>query len=272
MQSKMQTANLLFPAACLALLVVIAGSAAGQTASAVKSVEITPSKTDFEVGQHVKFSAVVKDESGKPLNEKPANWIATPFDVAAIDENGTASFYQPGEVMIGVFIGGKAHFTKVVVKPAPAKTVVIDRLSTPIVVGGTVKLNATAHIFNGDPRTDVAISWASDNPSVAAVDASGIVKGVAPGQAILRAASGAASGTLTVQVVKNPLTALAIEPESSQARTGDVVRFKTILAGAGSEFAPRWALSGDGATIDPDGGFVAERPGPTRYREVVLTS
>ena len=126
---------------------------------------------------------------------------------------------------------------------------------------GTVKLNATAYIFNGDPRTDVAISWASDTPSVATVDAAGVVAGVAPGTAVLRAASGSANGTIAVEVVKNTLTGLSVEPGSTNARTGDVVRFKAIAAGSGSGFAPRWAVSGDGATIDPDGGFVAERPG-----------
>ena len=84
-----------------------------------KTVEITSAQTDYEVGQRVKFSAVAKDEAGKPLSEKPVRWFAAPFDVAAMDENGTASFYQPGEVTIGVFLGGKPQFTKIIVKPAP---------------------------------------------------------------------------------------------------------------------------------------------------------
>src|SRR2546425_9216492 len=87
---------------CLTLLLVIAGcNALGQGAAggpSTKTVEITPAKIDVEVGQQVKFSAVAKDDSGKPLNEKPALWYAAPFDLAAANEDGTVSFYQPGEV------------------------------------------------------------------------------------------------------------------------------------------------------------------------------
>jgi hypothetical protein len=250
-----------------ALIILSCAVAQGQNSShtpspaAVKTVDITSGQSDYEVGQHVKFSAVLKDESGKPLNEKPARWFAAPFDLAAIDENGTASFYQPGEVTIGVVIGGKPHFTKVRVKPAPAKTVVIDPVSTPIVVGGTLPLTATAHISNGDPRKDVPISWASDTPAVATVDAAGVVTGVAPGTATLRATAGQANGTISIEVVKNTLTGLTLDPGSSNARTGDVIRFKAIPAGSGGGFAPRWAVSGAGAMVEADGGFSAEKPG-----------
>jgi len=67
-------------------------SAPAPNSSSVASVEITSTQANYEVGQHVKFSAVAKDESGKPLNEKPANWVALPFDVAAIDENAYRHF------------------------------------------------------------------------------------------------------------------------------------------------------------------------------------
>ena len=254
-----------FVVPCLTLLLVIAGgNALGQGAAggpSTKTVEITPAKIDVEVGQQVKFSAVAKDDSGKPLNEKPALWYAAPFDLAAANEDGTVSFYQPGEVTIITVVGGKPGFIKVTVKPGAVKTVSIDPVSTPIVVGGTLKLNATARVASGDPRTNVAISWASDNPSIATVDAAGIVTGIAPGKASLRATSGAGSGTITVNVMKSSLRRLSVEPASTTARTGDVVRFRAVPAGSAESFALRWAVIGDGATIDPDGGFVAERPG-----------
>ena len=264
----MRTGGHFIPSACLAGCIALFGSAVqGQTprekpnGTSIKTVEITSAQTNYEVGQHVTFSAIAKDESGKPLSEKPVRWIAAPFDLAAIDQDGNASFYQPGEVTIGVFIDGKPHFTKVRVKPAPAKTIVIAPVSTPLVVGGTLALKAMAHISNGNPRTDVAISWVADTPSVATVDAAGVVTGVAPGTATLRATAGEASGRITIEVVKNTLTGLSVEPGASNVRTGDVVIFKAIAKGSSSGFAPRWAVSGDGATVDADGGFVAERPG-----------
>jgi hypothetical protein len=261
---KITRARYHFVLICQMLMVAgVSSIVSGQTPtnSPVKIIELTPAKTDIEVGQQVKFSAIAKDEAGKPLDEKPAGWYAAPFDLAAADENGTVSFYQPGEVTIIALVGGKPGFLKVMVKPAPVKTVTIDPVNTPIPVAGSIKLNATARIFNGDPRSDVAISWASDTPLIAAVDAAGVVTGVSPGKATLRAASGAASGAITVNVVKNTLRGLTVEPASANARAGDVVRFKAVPTGSAQDFAPRWAVSGIGAMIDPDGGFVAERPG-----------
>jgi hypothetical protein len=262
----MRTVNRFVVTVCLPMLALGITAAAQQESgngpsASVKSVEITPSRVDVEVGQKVKFSAIAKDESGKQVDEKPSAWFAAPFDLAVADESGTVSFYQPGEVTVGAIVGGKPTFTKVTVKPAPVKTLDIDPVGAPIVVGGTAKLNATARIFNGDPRTDVPITWFSENPSVAAVDAAGVVTGLAPGQTTMRASAGAVSNTIAITIVKSKVQELTVEPRAANARTGDVIRFKAQAKGSGGKFAPRWAVSGDGATIDSDGGFVAEQSG-----------
>jgi len=245
------------------LIGVCVAAAAGQKSkdSPVKTVEVSGGKTEFEVGEHAKFSAVAKDDSGKTLSQNPTAWSAAPFDLAAADANGVVSFYQPGEVVVFALFGDKVGLVKVIVKPAPVTTVSIDPVITPIVVGGTLKLNATARTAGGDPRVGALISWASDNPAIATVDAAGVVTGVVPGKASLRAASGSASGTITLNVVKNTLRGLSVEPASTSGRTGDVVHFKAVAAGSGENFTPRWAVSGAGAVIDPDGGFLADNPG-----------
>src|SRR5947207_941766 len=129
----------LFLAACLTvLLATLSVSALGQGTSTPPSavtVEISPSNSSVEVGQKVQFTAVAKDASGNPHTEKPSVWFAAPFDLAKADENGTVSFYQPGEVTVGALIGGKPGFTKVIVKPAALKTIEIDPVG-PVIVGG----------------------------------------------------------------------------------------------------------------------------------------
>lgn len=230
--------------------------------SAVKTVEISPPAAEAEVGKQLKFTAVAKDEAGNTLNEKPSAWFAAPFDLAKADDAGTVSFFQPGEVLIGAIVGGEAGFTKVMVKAAPVSRVDIDPVKH-FVVGGTFKLNATARYANGDPRSDAIITWTSDNQRVASVDAAGVITGVAPGMATLTAASGTGKAIVTITVVKSTLTGLSIEPASTKARTGDVVRFKVLAKGGNDvdNFIAGWAVTGQGARIDPDGGFVAERPG-----------
>ncbi len=228
--------------------------------SAVKTVEVKASVSEAEVGQKVKLTIIAKDAAGNVVNEQASAFFAGPFDIAAADDNGVVSLFGPGEVTAGAIVGGKSGFTTFKVKPAKIKTVEIKSITTPLVAGGTVQLEATTRISNGDPRTDVAISWTSDKPAVAIVDAGGVVTGIAPGKATIKAAAGAASGMTTITVVKSNLRSLTVEAGAATAHTGDVVHF-TANGSPSNDFTARWSVSGNGANIYPDGAFVAEQPG-----------
>ncbi|MEO8435835.1 MAG: Ig-like domain-containing protein [Pyrinomonadaceae bacterium] len=242
--------------------IATAQSPARSTQTGIKTVEITPANPDLSVGQKVKFSAVARDVSGKVLSDKAGAWFAVPFDLAKAAEDGTVSFFAPGEVMVGAVVGGKPGFVTVTVKSPPVARVEIEPLRTPLVVGGVSRLIPTALTSGGHPRSNVAISWVSDNPAVATVDAAGVVTGVAPGKATLRASSGNGNGTIVIEVVNSNLTGLSLEPATATARTGDVIHFNVRgKGGPADNFGARWAIAGEGAKIDPDGGFVAELPG-----------
>jgi hypothetical protein len=248
------------------LLMTSAGASAQQqqqaaaSAPAVVKVEIKAPVAEAEVGKPLQFTATALDAAGKPVEVKPTAWFAAPFDLAAAGDDGTINFYNPGQVKVGAIVGGKLGFATINVKPTPASRIDIDSVTTPLNVGGTLKLNATARAFNGNPLPRAELSWKSDNPNIASVDPAGVVVGLAPGTATLHATSGAANGTVKVNVVKSAVTSLTIEPKTATARTGDVVRFKASAAGATNPFV-RWEVAGEGATVEPDGGFVAERPG-----------
>jgi hypothetical protein len=64
----------------------------------------------------------------------------------------------------------------------------------------------------------------------------------------------------TITVVRSNLRSLVIEPATTTARTGDVVHF-TAKGAPSNDFTPRWSVTGSGATVYPDGAFVAEQPG-----------
>src|SRR5262249_4822983 len=134
-----------------------------------------------------------------------------------------------------------------------------------ILTGGAMRPAAIARTAMGNPRADVAISWTSDNPSIASVDGAGLIVGLKPGRANITARSETAHSTMSVDVIASPVKSLTVEPRSTKARTGDVVHFDVHAAdGTGKAINScevRWAVSGAGATIEADGGFVAEKPG-----------
>jgi plastocyanin len=248
----------------------LAVTAFAQTASAPKTVKITPETAEAEVGQQLKLTLTGFDAEGKAAEQKAAMWIALPSDLAGADDSGTVTFFAPGEVqVIAIVAGGKPSVAKITVKPARVKRINISNLSAPLFVGGAYKLNARAIGANGDPRDDVKLEWTSANPSIAMVDSAGLVTGLAPGKAKLIAKSEGASSEVMIEVLKSNVRGVAIEPRTMNARTGDVVRFSATAQAAGGgaikNAAVRWSVSGGGATIESNsqlgGDFVAARPG-----------
>jgi len=231
-----------------------------QAAPVVKTVEVTPARIEAEVGQQIKFTAVARDGQGKPIDAKQIMWFAGPFDLAVADDSGTVSLYGPGEVEVGAMIGGKVARAKIIVKPQPVVSIEIAPLAGPLVVGSAVQLSPTARVSNGNPRQDVTYVWSSSNPSVVAVDQTGLVTAISLGKAAIQVSCDGFSKSVQVEVNNLKIQSLGVEPKSTSARTGDVIHFKAAAAGAKN--APvRWTLAGDGATIYADGAFVAERPG-----------
>ncbi len=245
---------------CVIAMIATAAFARQQSApvktetAPVKTVEVTSNVAEAEVGQQLKLTAVAKDESGKTLDVKPAVWFAAPFDVVSAE----------GEAQVGAVVAGKVGSIRIKIKPAPVTSIDLPSKNQ-VVVGVAMRPNATARTAMGNPRADVAISWSSDNPSIASVDAAGMVIGLKPGKANITAFCERASAKMVVEVAANPVKSLSVEPRSANARTGDVVRFSTsatdVAGKAVNSCEVFWAVGGDGAMIERDGAFVAERPG-----------
>ena len=239
-------------------------SAATEEESAVTSVEVNPAELSAEAGQVLTFTAVAKDEAGNALDEEPSIWFAAPWDLAAM-EDGTVTLHRAGKVRVGAVIGGKTGYATIDVKPAAIAAIDLDPPDSPVVVGGEAKLEATARDSRGDPREDVVFVWNAEAPSIATIDEGGIVSGVSPGRATFSASAEGTLGRVSVDIVAGRVASLSIAPRSSKVRTGDVVRFVATAVDSGGapvdDPAVRWAVSGQGATIEEDGAFVAERAG-----------
>jgi len=229
------------------------------TSVAPASVEITPKTLDAHVGEKVKFTAAAKDAAGNPIDQKPSVWFAAPFDLAGADESGEVTFHAPGVVTVGAVIAGKSGYATVNVGTSKITTLEIEQ-PKPIITGSAEKLAATARTANGNPSADAKIKWTSDKPSIATVDAAGLVTGIAAGSATIKASADDATGKITVQVVRDAVHKLSVKPPTADARTGDVVHF-TASADAVKEPTVRWSISGSGAAVYDDGAFVAEKAG-----------
>ncbi|MGA2743565.1 MAG: Ig-like domain-containing protein [Candidatus Sulfotelmatobacter sp.] len=239
------------------------------TSVAPASVEITPGTLDVHVGEKVKFSAAAKDAAGNAIDEKPSVWFAAPFDLAGADDSGQVTFHAPGMVTVGAVIAGKAGYATVNVKNTKIASLDISKPEYPIVVGGAEQIMVIARSPDGNPRSDAVLTWTSEKPSIASVDAAGLVTGIAPGTVTIKATSEGVSNSVTFQVARDAVHKLTVKPATAEARTGDVVHFSAAaLDGGGGHLkdsSVRWSLSGSesggSATVYPDGAFVAEKAG-----------
>ena len=227
-------------------------------------VEITPRTVETVAGQQLSFSAAGYDDAGNKMDAQPSAWFAAPFDLGFADDKGTVTFTGSGDVRVGAIINGKTGFITVTVRPQSVARVTITKPRAALALGTGLTLQAHAEMANGDPRTDQQVRWVSLRPDIASIDESGFVTGQAVGTATLEASVGDIKATTSIDVVRNPVRELSIVPKTSRVRTGDVVRFESVASGqtnARVSAIARWSISGAGATIDADGGFVAEKPG-----------
>ena len=224
-------------------------------------VQISPGVVDAEVGQTIRFSAAAYDANGGVIAAKPTAWLAAPFDVGAADDDGLVTLFAAGELKVGAIVNGKTGLGD---HPHQAAAGGLGRhraAGGAAGAGSAARLDAATFTKDGIPREGVPVSWKSESPSVATVDAAGVVTAIAPGRATIRATSETGHGRPAWSPSRpTRCRRLAIEPRIAHARTGDVVRF-TARGGGHALPSVQWSVGGAGATIDPDGGFVAERPG-----------
>ena len=105
----------------------------------------------------------------------------------------------------------------------PSITTSVQVTSNPaeITVGETAQASAVVKDQNGQPLTGKSISWTSLNQSIATVNSSGIITGVAPGSATINGAADGVTGTTSITVVA-PLAVCQDGPTTLNLAVGQV--------------------------------------------------
>jgi hypothetical protein len=191
-------------------------------------------------------------------------WSAAPFDVAWATPEGNVLPLRQGEVQVLAIARGQVARAVLTVGPRPPHSLQLETPYASVVVGGLLPVRATARNSEGENLRDARILYRSNDERIATVDAAGVITGRAPGTATILAEAGAARASLRVPVVVNRVARLQVTGAAS-ARTGDVVRFRAAAFDANGQSvndAPvRWSVSGPGADVYADGGFVAAHAG-----------
>lgn len=161
------------------------------------------------------LSGEVQDAFGNPL-PGDVTWATSDESVATVDETGTVTAQANGNADITATSGDVTGSASVTVAQQAA-SIAVTPANPVTTVDGTVQLAATGKDANDFDVADVSVTWASGDESVATVDDTGLVTGVAEGQADITATSGEVSGSVTLTV-----TAAPFEPTGDMDIDGDV--------------------------------------------------
>ncbi len=112
-------------------------------------------------------------------------------------------------------------------QPAVA-TISIDPPSAVLKLSENRSFSATPRDASGNPVTSTVVTWQSESPAIAAVDASGRVTAMAEGSTVISASGGGKSASASVKVVRPPITSIVVAG-SNLLLTEDSVRLTATV-------------------------------------------
>lgn len=154
------------------------------------TVTVTPATAEFNaLGATVQLSAQVHDQNGQVMAGAPVTWSSGSTGIATVSAAGLVTAAGNGTTTITATSGSASGSATATVEQVVAGVRVSpDWLA--VEAGDTARLGAAGLDARGNEVPDVGFEWSSSDTSVAAVDASGLVRGVRVGAATVTAASG----------------------------------------------------------------------------------
>ncbi len=184
-------------------------------------------------GQTAQLTAVVTDSAGATLTGRPISFSSSNSVVATVSAGGLVSGLSPGAATITATSGGTAGTATVTITPVPVATVGIGPSPASVIVGQHLQLSATPRDASGQPLTGRSVSWTSGAPGLASVSSSGLVTGLAPGNAVISATVDGTVGSALVAVLQVPVASVAVTPATAGLTVGQSVSLTATLHDAG---------------------------------------
>jgi uncharacterized protein YjdB len=191
----------------------------------VARVELSPNAISLDVQQTVQLTARALDAQGNTLSGRTIAFSSADPTIASIDAtSGLVTAIAAGSTTISATSENVTATASVLVNALPA---IVDRVtltpgSTTINVGATTPLVARALDARGNEIMGRPFTFSSSNTSVASVNGSGVVTGVAAGTAMISATSDGRTGTamVTVNGVGGAIARIDLAPASASVPIG----------------------------------------------------
>ena len=163
----------------------------------VESVSLNKTTLTLDKGAYETLQATINPSNA---TDQTLTWSTSKSSVATVDNNGKVTAVNGGEATITVTTSnGKKAECKVTVN-VPVTSIQLNKSEMTLSVGQSFTLSV---VFNPTDVTDKTVTWESDKPDFASVDANGKVTAKAQGIAVITAKSGGKEAKCTVTVVND---------------------------------------------------------------------
>lgn len=204
----------------------------------VTRVAVTGATATVEAGKTLQLTAVAYDRRDRVVTGSGFAWSSSSDAVATVSQDGVVTGRTAGPVVITAVsqgVSGTITLTVTavpVVPAAPATRVVVVPSFSTVDAGGTATLRGVALAANGDTVRTATFTWSAAPEAAATVNTSGVVTGVAAGQARVVVRSGTLADTATVAVLgARSLLSTAFPAGSvrSDVRAGETFTVPVVL-------------------------------------------
>ena len=179
----------------------------------VASVSLAPVDTSTlgTVGATVQLEAVARDANGHAVIVEFV-WVSSDPSVAEVDRTGLVTAHEDGRTEIRASSGGFSDALALELALRRAARIVLTPPSSLLqAFDETVQLSVEVLDADGQ-ELSAPVAWASSDPGIAAVGASGLITARGNGTATITARNGEASATATVRVMQR-IGRLRISPQ-----------------------------------------------------------
>ena len=164
------------------------------------TVAVSPDGVVLEaLGDTLRLAAEVQDQVGRPMPGEAVVWAASDTIVASVDSTGLLTAVGNGEAAVTATSGPISGDAAVQVMQV-ARSVLVTPAADTLLLRDSLRLVAEALDARGHPVDGAAFAWSSSDRSVAAVDESGVVRGVGEGTVEITVAAGSARQVSRISV------------------------------------------------------------------------